>query len=397
MPEQSRISTRDRIDSIDSLVHTVDKSVRRRRKQLLGAQAAMLATITLTGSYWSDVEANKELQSNSAASVTVYSEPDIHTDEARSAQIYFNGFGTYDADAIAETFSDGISAAFPNGESWSVSYGNAPLDSQHLAAQITNLARERNVTTVDIIGYSAGGVIGIDTAAELSELTDIHIRSIVTVSTPDGIEGLRPYQRQELDLANTLASLPGAQYSTAVRFAGELYFMRDRFDSGNLWERVTGIGKAASLAFERLQGPKSPGTWLLVDQTLAIAEMDIETNMQRIAENYADTHPSPTLLYVGTAAPGRDYMVDNTVSSQRICSYAHAHTMNCLVYNVPGAVHTMPEKTADAYTQTFTEASIPLNNHVTASFKHFINTKIEKSHKVMEDPPESSSRQETIG
>lgn len=333
----------------------VDRKVRRRQRRLLGAQAALLTLTTAISAYWMDVEDNQERQASSEAVVSVHEAP-LNPKNDSSAIVFFNGFGTYDADSIAGTFGPGLKQTI-DGESWSISYGNAPLNSARLAEKIELMAEERNIDTIDIVGYSAGGVIGIDTAAELSDNPDLTIRSITTVSTPDGIDGLRPHQRKELEFADTLGSIPGAKYSTAVRLAGEVYFMRDRFDSGNPIERIHDFGKTALFATENLQRPKFPGTWLLVDQALAIAEADIASNLELIKENYKTTKPNPTLMYIGTAEPGRDYMVNNEQSSQNICAYARTNAMPCSVHDVPGAIHTMPEKTPEEYTQTFIAAA----------------------------------------
>lgn len=350
--------------SVDELAYA-EKFRRRHTRRLLGAQALILATTTAIAVYWGDVQENKEVQSSATASIDVHQAP-LNPDNNTSALIFFNGFGTYDADEIADTLSPGLKQHL-DGESWSVSYGNAPLNTQKIARHIIDLAEERNISTIDIVGYSAGGVIGIDTAAELASEEGVTIRSITTVSTPDGIQGLRPHQRKELESAEILAAIPGAQYSTAVRFGGEVYFMRNRFDEGGLVTRINDFGKTALQAMDNLSRPNIPGTWLLVDQALAIADSDIEANLKKITEQYSDGRPLPSLLYLGTGDPGRDYMVDDDLSSSKICRYARLSKMICHAYDVPGAIHTMPAKTADAYTQTLEEAGSTLAQSIERS------------------------------
>ena len=140
--------------------------------------------------------------------------------------------------------------------------------------------------------------------------------------------------------------------------------MRDRFDEGDPLTRLKDLGQTALQAADNLSRPNIPGTWLLVDQTLAIAEADIESNLQKIHEQYDSEKPLPSLLYLGTGEPGRDYMVDDDVSSMNICRYAHLNKMSCSIYDVPGAIHTKPAKTPDAYTETFQEAGARLLKHL---------------------------------
>ena len=352
-------------------IRFIDKKyARKRRRRLIAKTAFTLGAALSSTAYWSNVHANMERQELAEPSVSVYDEA-LHTEDTTSALVFFNGFGTYDADPIADVFGPGLKKSI-DGESWSVSYGNAPLDAEVLADKIATLAEERDVNTIDIVGYSAGGSIGIETAAFLAENPDITIRTITAVSTPDGIDGLRPYQKQELDFAHTFTKIPGAKYSDFVRLGGEIYFMRNRFDEGSLFKRVHDFGSTAATAFHRLQQPKLPGTWLLVDQTLAIADADIKENLTKIAAEYEDLKPLPSIQYLGTAAPGRDYMVNNELSSHRICGYAYENSMNCTIHNVPSAVHTMPHKTADAYTTTFTLASEGLVTNILAAKEAFV-------------------------
>ncbi|UTX51587.1 hypothetical protein KI440_01380 [Candidatus Saccharibacteria bacterium TM7i] len=349
------------IPQAEALVYA-DKKIRRRRRRILGAEALLLATTTALGSYALDVNINMERQASAEASVSVYDKP-LDSNNDSSAVVFFNGFGTYDADPIAKVFGPGIKQNL-DGESWSVSYGNAPLNPKKLAEKIISLAEERDITTLDFVGYSAGGAISTETATEIADNPDITIRSLTPISTPDGIDGLRPLRQKEVEFAYTLSSIPGAKYSTLVRLIGEIYFMRDRFDEGPFTTRIADFGKTALQAAGHIQQPKLPGTWLLVDQTLAVADADIQSNLKEIAEKYKGKKPLPTILYVGTEEPGYDYMVNNELSSYKICGYAYENNMQCSIYNVPGAVHTMPEKTTDAYTETFADAKQELDEGI---------------------------------
>ena len=355
----------------NELLSSGEKWQKRRTRRLIGAQAALLTIVTGVGLYASDVNANREIQASSQASVTVYDEP-LDPENNSSAVIFFNGFGTYDADSIAEVFGPGIKETF-DGESWSVSYGNAPLNPEKIAGKINALAQERGVSTVSIVGYSAGGIIGVATGAELAKNPDLTIRNITTASTPDGVDGLRPYRQTEIQIADTLGRIPGAKYSTPVRLAGEIYFRRDRFDEGDPLQRVNDFFETAHGAYEHIQQPKLPGTWLLIDQTLAIAESDINANLKKIAAEYDNKKPLPTLLYLGTDKPGRDYMVDDALSGENICNYGRQSNMECSIFNVPGAIHTLPEKTKKEYTATLRGAHTELMRDVSFSKIKYID------------------------
>ncbi|MBK0417702.1 alpha/beta hydrolase [Leucobacter sp. CSA1] len=331
----------------------LERKARRRRRRLITVQTLLLVLITLVWAYQTDVRANLEKREAAEISVNVHGEPADPAHDS-SAVVFFDGFGTYDADHLSDTLAAGYKEIL-DGETWSVSYGNAPLASERIGELILDLAHERGVTDLALVGYSMGGIIDLEVAAYLAGSPEVTVRNITLVSTPDGLDGLRPHQKKELEFAQTFARVPGAQYSTFLRFIGEVYFMRDRYSDGDLGTRASNFVEVLGIAKDYVGRPRLPGTWLLVDQAFAIANADLDGALRTIAEESRMVEPLPTVLYLGTAPPGRDYMVNDEVSSKRICRYAALYGISCEIRDVPGAVHTMPERTADAYRATFGE------------------------------------------
>lgn len=329
---------------------------RRRHRRVGTAQFVIALIVILVVGYESDVAKNRLAQANASVSVAVQEAADHpeYADDDRSAAVFFDGFGTYNSDHLARTLGPGVQGLY-GGETWSVSYGNAPLASDTIAEQVLDLAEQRDKRELDLVGYSMGGIINLEVAAILSSSPEVTVRSITLISSPDGIEGLRPLQRQEMDAAELVSQIPGAQYSTALRFVGEMYFMRDRYTTGGPLQRIDRFFGALTQARVNLSGPTFPGTWLLVDQAFAIGSADLAGELRTISENTTPKGPRPSVLYLGTGAPGRDYMVDDAVSSANICSYAAQNAMQCTIRKVPGAVHTAPERTRDAYDQTLAD------------------------------------------
>lgn len=331
---------------------------RRRRRRVGTAQLVFVLLVALIAGYQSDVAKNQLAQANAKVSVAVQQEAGHpgNPDDDRSAAVFFDGFGTYNSDHLARTLGPGVQDLY-GGETWSVSYGNAPLASDTIAERVLALAQDRGKRELDLVGYSMGGIINLEVAAYLSASPEVTVRSITLISSPDGIEGLRPLQRQEMDAAELVSQIPGAQYSTPLRFVGEMYFMRDRYTSGNPVQRIERFFGAVKQARVNLSGPTFPGTWLLVDQAFAIGSADLEGELQTISERTSPKGPRPSVLYLGTGAPGRDYMVDDAVSSANICGYAARNAMQCTIRKVPGAVHTAPERTLDEYEETLADVS----------------------------------------
>lgn len=325
----------------------LERVARRRRRRLFFGHFFLLLFVVMVVYYQADVYENRTQRSNAQISVNVHDAP-RYAQNDRSAVIFFDGFGSYDSDYLADTLAPGVKRVV-DGESWSVSYGNAPLASERISELILELAEERGKSQLDLVGYSMGGIIGTEVAALLSEHPEVTVRSIILASTPDGFDGLRRYQQQELDFAQAFSSIPGAQYSTALRFIGEVYFMRDRFTTGSLADRAGGFVNALRQADTNISGPKFPGTWLLVDQAFAVSTAELEREMETIAEHTGADRPLPTMLYLGTAPPAHDYMVNDSLSGGNICQYATEHYIPCHIRSVPGAVHTMPSLSVEEY------------------------------------------------
>lgn len=305
--------------------------------------------------YQANVYENRTQRFNAEISVNVHAPPQ-DPQNTRNATVFFDGFGSYDSDYLADTLTPAVREMI-DGEVWSVSYGNAPLASERISELIAERAEERGRFEIDLVGYSMGGIISLEAAAFLSEHPEITIRSITLISTPDGIPGLRPYQRHELEFSEQLVKIPGAQYSTPLRFLGEVYFMRDRYTEGSFGSRVAGLWDALGQARKNVSGPKFPGTWLLVDQAFAVAGADLQGEMAKISEHTLTGKPRPTILYLGTQAPAHDYMVNDKRSSQNICRYAIVQSLHCTAAEVPEAVHTMPAWSKEEYAETFAAVS----------------------------------------
>lgn len=357
-PDQAQVSSNESA--------YLERSTKRRRR--FSFTAKVLLTLFLLGlaGYQADVYENRAQRFNAEISVNVHDAP-RHANNTRSAIVFFDGFGSYDSDHLASTLEPAV-RKMVDGEVWSVSYGNAPLASERISELIAQKAEERDRYEIDLVGYSMGGIISLEAAAFLSAHPEITIRSITLISTPDGIPGLRPYQRQELEFSETLVKIPGAQYSTPLRFLGEVYFMRDRYTTGTLGDRLSGLWDALSQANLNVSGPKFPGTWLLVDQAFAVAGADLQAEMATISENTLTGKARPTLLYLGTQAPAHDYMVNDKKSSLNICRYAMLQSLHCTRAEVLGAVHTMPAWSRDEYSETFERVSESVQEDIDRSY-----------------------------
>ena len=322
------------------------------------AMTALLGVAPFVSVYTQDVYRNMEIQANAEIDINRLYEP-LNQANSRVAIVAIDGFGSYDARTVAKYLGP-VAQEFIDGQIWSVQYGNAPLDAQVITNKIIELSKAYNVDSVALLGYSAGGVLGARIAEQLLKQTDLDVPMLMQVSTPDGAKGLRQLQLQEIEVSQAIEKIPGATYSSFVRYIGEMYFRRDRYDSSSPIERLSDTLTVHQAVMNDLQKETLPGTWLLTDQVNVITSAHMDDRFASIADMEGET--PPVIVYLGTAEPGYDYVVNDKLSGSNICGYAHEHDMTCIRHNVPGAVHTRPDLANDAYLQT-AEAIGPLVRH----------------------------------
>lgn len=291
--------------------------------------------------YSADVNANISMESQSAARILERGAPlDESADD--SALVFLTGVGTNNAD----TFAKYQRVAFQqvvDGYVWSVDYDNAALDPEAIGEAIREKAQRDGVSRVSIIGRSAGGIVGTQVVEYLLQHSSLTIDLLALESVPDGLDGVRPDNIRSMEIAEYLTLIPGAQHSTYLRVGLELWLRKAQYGLDPVKFAHTFTEVNDSVAEGRL-----PGSWLVVDQVLAISNARLEQRLAAIGEAGADRQ-RPVVLYLGTAAPGYDTQVNDLVSGRNICGYAEEAGLHCLDYDVPGAVHSRPEVATDAY------------------------------------------------
>ncbi len=337
----------------------LEKKVEKRGRRYLGATAIILALSTIAG-YWGDVRINEQAEETAEIGINAIDDP-LEDSGENSAVIFLDGFRTYDANIITTALGPGVQA-IDDGELWSISYGNAPLDSSEISQKIANLAEEEAIDNVTIVGYSTGGIIGADVMRDLVLDSELIVDKIIPISTPNGVGGLRQSRQEELEILKVVAKIPGAEHSTYLRFLGEMIFRNDRYNYGTIDQRWNNFWHTAREVRSDINEKKFPGTWLIVDQAFAIADADFENTFNEIVR-YNTTKPNPVVVNLITEDP-YDYMVNNAKSSKSICEAAGKAGLQCFVYDVPGAIHTMPAKSKEAYSATLLKAESAINSAV---------------------------------
>lgn len=348
-------------------LHRVETLTRRRQKLLLGINAVALATSATLSAYWGDVATNHEKAATSTASITTIGESLQHHDS--TATIFFDGFNALSADYLAAEMGPSVQQ-ITDGKLMSVSYGNAPLEPEKIADKIIDIAHAQHLDSVSLYGYSLGGIIGTEVAADIIDKSDLRVDAIYLNLTPDGSKGLLPERQEEINAMELIGSLPGAKYSNYLRFAGTMLSEADSYTQGAPIDNWNNFQAAWQLADKEIKEEQRPGFWLLIDQVLAISNANLNKNFQTIGHE-RDTKPMPVVVYLGTARPGFDDTVNTAESSDNICMYASRADLQCYVYNVPGAHHAEYFDSVTAYNTTLGAARDDLRNRIDRETKSF--------------------------
>jgi len=330
--------------------------------------AGLALAATALGGYWTDVYNNEEIRANASIEVTVAA-PAKDPANSHKAIILLNGFGESNADNLVGPMGSMIQE-MNDGEIVNVSYGNAPLDKNVIVHKTEDLIEKKGYTDVVMAGYSTGGIIAIELTPNLMQAHQAQVDQIVPISTPDGVPGLRTHPQAEIAVAKFIDGIPGAKYSTPVRFLGELYFRRDKYAKGDPITRLVNFFRTIANVRKDMNRKDMAGTWLLVDQVLEIDGADLKSVYKDIGKQ-SESMQMPVTTYFGTelikgknvraSERGYDYEVNNFLSSKHICGYAGSirliDSTNCFTFNVPGAVHTRPDLAHPEYMKTSAKAA----------------------------------------
>lgn len=338
----------------------------------LRAIAALGGLSLLVSAYWQDVHHNQSIEADASMDIEVISEA-LDPEANDSAFVFLHGFNEPDADWLATQQGPAVRQVI-DGELWSVDYGNVALSPRAIAEEIIEKAEERGIEQLSFYGYSAGGSISLPTIEHIleDEDSDLLVESIWLDSMPDGDKGIRPSQRHWRDVLMNFANfMPSSQYSTYLRHLGELGFRAGAYiHSDDPIEFLQRFFATSQRVSDAMDSDRLTSGTLLVDQVLAISNTKAEGRLSHIAELTEDSL-EPVVIYLGTADPGHDDVVNDNLSGENVCNYADEAGLSCLLYEVPGAVHNDLSAAQEAYKDTIAEASESINQALASSLTNY--------------------------
>lgn len=321
-----------------------------------------------------DIYQNYELANHADIGLN-YMGPALNPANNDTALFFFNGFNSFGAAPIIQTIGPAIQHGI-DGQLVDVQYANAHLGSNSypgknnqigienindIADQIQTYSSENDIKNAVIVTYSMGCVPGTMTGENLAKdpKTSPLIKAFVYISCPSDFNALRSKTQSEVDFVKTVSPIPGVAYSTPVRDAGEVYFLIQQYEGGDLFKTAEHAGSLLNNAVSDVNRRKATGTWTIFDQALLIDQANFASRFRSISHNTSDSL-TPIIIYAGTGKGGRDRVVNDKQSASDIGLDAQKARLTDLTLEVPNAVHAEPGKSEDEYLQTFSAAKVAI-------------------------------------
>ncbi|MFZ1301297.1 MAG: hypothetical protein WAQ27_01810 [Candidatus Microsaccharimonas sp.] len=338
----------------------VEKLSRRERlKRKIGATSLVLAT--LFSQYVGNTNVNIEQERQAELSIEVVA-PALDPEHSNTAILFFDGFNSNSAYYLSKELGPGLQAQI-DGQIWAADFNNSLANREELLESTKELTKERGVTHLIVVGYSKGGIngneVGVDTVTE----SWTNVDAIIMISTPSNYAGLQETQKKELEAGMMVSKVWRMRYFTPARYAGEVYFYRDKYtqgsfngdlghDAGVVVENIGNFFEVIDQINDRFNNPGITTMSFLIEQVDEIDKADFPSEYKKLSED-TETKQKPVIVYLGTKAPAKDYVVNDKLSGDTICDAAEENGLTCIRDEVEGAIHSQYYNTIDQYNESY--------------------------------------------
>lgn len=342
---------RKRLDSLktieDITYNPIAEKIAKKRRIINKISTFAIAASTLFSAYVADTNSNIEKEQRANLSIEVVA-PALNEENNDTAILFFDGFNANRAEYLSSILGPGMQSEF-DGEIWAANFNNDPANREKIIEKANEKVEERGIKNLFVIGYSKGGIngsqLGVDTV--INTWTDVD--AMLLMSTPSSYDGLRPYQQKELEAGIALSKLWRVRYSTPVRFIGEVYFYRDQFMQGGF--NIKNFFDVLGQVQERFESSDLTTTSFLIEQIDDIDKANFPNEFGKLSES-APTKQMPVIVYLGTAEPAFDVIVDDKKSGDEICEAAEQNNLTCIRDEVE-SYHSLYFQSVDKFNETY--------------------------------------------
>lgn len=338
------------------------------------AKAVGGLALTLTSLYSLDVAYGSEAVNDSrSAIIPVSTEPSSFTKS--SATVVSAGLGNLTAYYTAAA----LPAYEQYGSVWAMRYSNNGINVDTIAEKLIDEANQNQITEVSFSGHSMGGLIDLGVARRIYENKGpITVPYIILDCTPASIDAVRPEVRSDgYTMARGLSIIPGARYSSAVRFIAEEAARFDQFkdrDSRFLIDPKKFVDTTKQVINDKFLRQDVASTALLESQFKFIVASGAKDDILALGKN--NGKPKPILVYLRPLDPAADQTVDNDFSQAQFEEYARDAGLTLIVVKIPGIGHANPIQRPSEYNQAISNLVMAKIRLVQAIAKDALSEKL---------------------
>lgn len=327
--------------------------------------AVCLATASMVAHYNIDVAINRAHEDAASIQLTEHVTEEVTT--ANAATIYSDGYGSMNATVLARKFGSAVQQV-TEGTTKSADFGDAPISIPNLAKEIIEDAAADNSTVRNFFGFSAGGLINLETVSRIIQNPDsnLRIKTMYMAGTPSGPESLAADQVENIALLNFLAEQGDNEYSSVLRFGISMASDYPQYEH----EGIGGFIDTWISNSEQIRNRAEPGVRQLDDQALLIMNADIQKTLQEIGSMRGQKQ-MPVIVYLAGDA---DTTVDNDIASKAVCEAAENAGIQCLILVVPGAIHSVYNTSIETYRDVLANAEGTINSLVESEDRLYEDT-----------------------
>ncbi|MES2630424.1 MAG: hypothetical protein V4611_00500 [Patescibacteria group bacterium] len=328
--------------------------------------AAALAITTALSMYIGDTNINIQKEKNAEISIEFIAPPigELNKD---MAILFFDGFNSSNASYLSKVLGPGLQEQV-GGQIWATNFNNDIADRNEVLETVIELAKQRDVTHIIIVGYSKGGINATELAVDITNETWIDVDATVQMHTPSNYDGLQPYQQKELEAGMWISKIWRMRYFTGARFAGEVYFYHDKYTkeivmsdnpfetAGNIFtttaENIGNFFDVITQVSKRFQNPNLTSMSFLIEQVDEIDKANFPAEFEKI-KNRDPTKQEFVDVYLGTKPPANDIVVDNVISGDAIGEAAEENDITFISEDVEDAKHSFYFNYIDQYNKAY--------------------------------------------
>lgn len=332
------------------------RAAKRVRRVTKLASAGLLISVAV-GSYGGDVHANQLREQAATVQLDTH---DIETyNLGGSTTSFIDGYGANKATFLADKFGESIQL-ITEGPIRSANFSDAPIEGAHLGDAIVEDAVNNDQDSVSVFGFSTGGILATEAATEIISDTEnsLAVELVILAATPSGPSSLRDGEIEKIGALNFIADLPGAKYSSSVRWLISMVSDVDQINNPDDFVNVSASN------WENVINHSEPGVRQLDDQALAIMNADFNHSFKKISA-MRGVKQMPVIVYLAAEDPEADKTVDNEAAYKDIQKAAEDAGLRFIVIKVPGAVHSVYNTSVESYS-------------VLGDKKEYIQSQIEK-------------------